>query len=243
MMQFLSNIPGNDWLNFAGAIIGALLGGLISGVIAYIVAKTQINQMKNESKSDEINKFFKVYHVLSPLLERVLILLNDYREKPESYPLDLPKKTLINHMLNHLDSEHNAKHSKNKDDMEMGYHHLKQIINIRDELKDIYETVLNLRDEYIPYEYYKTYQDILRTLKSTISFADKFLFHDDDIPKDEFQLMLNSYHESHSNNDVIQHRLVKHKNYSQFVMDIHQYKKELEELFEEKSQVLKKLEK
>src|SRR5699024_11877108 len=78
-------------------------------------------------------------------------------------------------------------------------------------------------------------------LKNIIQFADKFLYHDEDIPKSEFQSMLNSYHDAHSNNKVIQSRLVKSYEYGEYIKSIDSYRNELEKLFKEKDNELRLL--
>lgn len=93
--------------------------------------------------------------------------------------------------------------------------------------------------------FYKTYQNIVHTINNIIYLADKFLFHDEDVSKSEFEIKfkLNSYHESHSNNKVSQRRIVEHKDYHECVKSLYDYKNELEKLFKNKEVVLKKLEK
>lgn len=240
MEGLINNIDSNTILNVFGTIAGALIGAWI----AYTVARKQINQMKNDSKIEEIKKFFKIYYVLNPLLERIMILLNErFNDATERYPKDFAKETLINHMHGYLANKYEGKQSENKDSRDIVLYHLKQIIDIKNVISDIHDTVINLKDDYIPYEFYKTYQDIIYTLKKIIDFTDEFLYYDEDIPKDEFQKKLNSFHDSHGNNEVIQYRLLESEIYGRYINDMYQYKKELEQLFDIKSNELEKLEK
>src|SRR5699024_7912581 len=185
--------------------VNTIVGALIAGIIGLIVTKIDIRSREKQTEKENIRKFHKIYYVLKPLLDRILSLLNDFNddELQKSYPIDLPKTSLINHMYAYLGRENDNKHGARKDSVELSYFHLKQIIENRNDLQSIYETIFSLKDEYIPHEFYSIYQDILANLKNIIQFADKFLYHDEDIPKSEFQSMLNSY-DAHSNNKVIQ---------------------------------------
>lgn len=229
----------NEWQELIGATVGALIGG----GIAYCISISNINQMRRKEESEKICKFFKIYEVLNPLLERTIILLNNPVDKNERYPIDLPQETLINHMLAHISCESNAKNSKNKDDLYMAYHHLKRVMDINDDLKNINETIKGLREEFIPYEFYKNYHDLIQALTKIINMTNKFLYHDEGIPKDAFPKKLNAYHDIHSNNDVIQIRITQSDAYSECVMTVHEVKERLEELFQEKNKELAKLRK
>ncbi|UOQ47762.1 hypothetical protein MUN88_17160 [Gracilibacillus caseinilyticus] len=236
LMSFGNTVTSNDWIGFFGSYFGALIGGLVAFGAAWI----QINRMRKDSQIEEIKNFFKVYYVLDPIFKDLSILLN-YGNRNRA--------SLINLMHEHLNREHDMNIYEGEDIRKFTDNRglaklaLLKIIEVNDELKLIQNTIESINDNYIPYEFYEAYIKTKNRLRQIIDFTETFLFHDELTEKTKEQKELNEYHDKHSNNDVIQARLVEDRMYGEITASFYNYHDYLTELFNQKSEEIKKLKK
>jgi len=235
MMHILSIINLDTYFMVGGTIAGAI----IASSIGYFVSKTEINYREKHEAISEINSFFKVHKFLKGRLDRAYNLLGDRYE--ERFDGELPLSSLSYHMKNYLNRRNDSILINNHVN-EYAYEHLKQIINIRDEFHEIYESLKIIDDTYIPKDYYENYLNLLSTLKNIVKYIDKFLYHDDIVPKDNFQTVLNTFYETNHRNRIVQNKMASNdKTYLEFLFTIDAHQKALQIIYDEKTNKKEKL--
>ncbi|MBH0229532.1 hypothetical protein [Halobacillus yeomjeoni] len=226
----------NDWIGFFGGYFGAIIGGIITGLVAYGIALFQVRKIERDQKVESINKFLMTYHVIYPSLERLIVLLDKGSEH---------RAPLYSLMISHLERETQSKEMGNTNAKDsrllfaLASKDLSDIVEVREEIKEIGVNINELRDEYISLCFYGEYIKLKQTLNKILKIINTFLFHDDLIPKNEIEKVYNFYHDMHSNNNVIQHKLAHDK--TDFVRDVYKIKSELEALYQRKTKEKEKL--